>query len=82
MTTDQEAGKDYDVQGFPTLKWFGEDKANPIEYDGGRTSVGIINYAMKKLKEVANTRIGNTRKNATKAPKKEKKEEEPKKEEE
>lgn len=75
MTTDGDAAKDYKVEGYPTIKWFGEDKTEPVDFDGGRTSVGIINYAMKKLKEVANSRIGNK-----KRPKPEKKEE--KKEEE
>lgn len=71
MTTDAEAiaGLDYGVEGYPTLKWFGEDKTEPAEFDGGRTSTGIINFALKKLKEVANARLGN--KKRAKAPKKE-----------
>jgi protein disulfide isomerase len=32
-----------DVQGFPTLKFWGKDKtAEPIEYNGGRDADGII----------------------------------------
>ena len=52
MTTDAEAiaGLDYGVEGYPTLKWFGEDKTEPAEFDGGRTSTGIINFALKKIK--------------------------------
>jgi len=26
MTVDSDAGKDYNVQGYPTIKWFGLDK--------------------------------------------------------
>lgn len=34
-----------DVQGFPTLKFFGKDKsAEPIEYNGGRDADGIIQW--------------------------------------
>jgi len=76
MTTDGDAAKDYGIEGYPSLKWFGEDKTEPVEFEGGRTSTGIINFALKKLKEVANTRIGNK-----KRAKPEKKEEEKKKEE-
>ena len=34
-----------DVQGFPTLKFWGKDKsAEPIEYNGGRDADGIISW--------------------------------------
>ena len=34
-----------DIQGFPTLKWWGKDKsAEPIEYNGGRDAEGIISW--------------------------------------
>ncbi len=34
-----------DIQGFPTLKWWGKDKsAEPIEYNGGRDTEGIISW--------------------------------------
>lgn len=29
MTTDGDAGKDYNIEGYPTLKFFGEDKSAP-----------------------------------------------------
>lgn len=29
MTTDQEVGSPYGIQGFPTLKFFGESKSKP-----------------------------------------------------
>lgn len=69
MTTDGDAGKDYEVEGYPTLKWFGVNKEEPIDFEGGRTSVGIITYAVNKIKEIANERIGN--KKRAKAAKKE-----------
>ena len=34
-----------DIQGFPTLKFFGKDKSQaPIDYNGDRTADGIINW--------------------------------------
>ncbi len=34
-----------EIQGFPTLKWWGKDKsAEPIDYDGGRDTEGIISW--------------------------------------
>lgn len=35
MTTDQGAGRRYDVQGYPTIKLFGSDKSKPIDYNSG-----------------------------------------------
>lgn len=34
-----------DIQGFPTLKFWGKDKsAEPIEYNGGRDADGIVQW--------------------------------------
>lgn len=34
-----------DIQGFPTLKFWGKDKsAGPIEFDGERNAEGIISW--------------------------------------
>lgn len=34
-----------EIQGFPTLKFFGKDKSQaPVEYNGGRDAEGIINW--------------------------------------
>jgi protein disulfide isomerase len=34
-----------DIQGFPTLKWWGKDKSvEPVEYNGGRDAEGIISW--------------------------------------
>jgi protein disulfide-isomerase A1 len=33
-----------DIQGFPTLKFWGKDKSAPIEYNGGRDAEGIIQW--------------------------------------
>lgn len=36
---------DVDIQGFPTLKFWGKDKSQPpIDYNGARTADGIIEW--------------------------------------
>eukprot|EP00347_Sterkiella_histriomuscorum_P002789 403366793 len=49
MTTDQEAGAAYGIQGFPTIKFFGFNKQKPIDYNSGRDTDTIVNYAIDKL---------------------------------
>jgi protein disulfide-isomerase A6 len=58
MTTDQEAGAAYGIQGFPTIKFFGENKQSPQDYNEGRTASDIIAFALNQAKTVANARIG------------------------
>lgn len=36
MTTDERVGAPYKIEGFPTLKWFGDNKKSPVNYEGGR----------------------------------------------
>jgi protein disulfide-isomerase A1 len=34
-----------EIKGFPTLKFYpGNDKANPVDYEGERTAAGIISW--------------------------------------
>ncbi|XP_015591671.1 protein disulfide-isomerase A6 homolog isoform X2 [Cephus cinctus] len=44
----------YGIRGYPTIKYFAPGKKNSdsvLEYDGGRTSSDIVNWAMDKLSE-------------------------------
>ena len=54
MTTDQSVGAPYNVQGFPTIKWFGFDKKNPVDYNSGRDADSIRNFALDKVKSEIN----------------------------
>jgi protein disulfide-isomerase A6 len=58
MTTDQQAGSAYSIKGYPTIKFFGANKNSPLDYTGGRTASGIIQYALDQAKQVALGRIG------------------------
>jgi len=39
----------YGIQGYPTIKYFpAGPKSDPEEYDGGRTSGDIVNWALER----------------------------------
>jgi protein disulfide-isomerase A6 len=44
----KELGKKYEVQGFPTLKWFDGKSKKPEEYDGGRDLESLASWITKK----------------------------------
>jgi protein disulfide-isomerase A6 len=46
MTTDEAVGRPYDIKGFPTLKFFGDDKNAPITYESGRDADSIRKWAL------------------------------------
>ena len=49
MTTDQDVGAPYNVQGFPTIKFFGFNKDKPQDYQSGRDAETLVNYAIDKV---------------------------------
>jgi len=51
-------GGQYQVQGFPTIKIFGANKAKPEDYQGERTAKGLVAGAMAAATKVVNARIG------------------------
>jgi len=50
------AGK-YGVQGFPTIKLFGETKSSPIAYEGAREAPAIVNWALGQATSVVKARL-------------------------
>lgn len=56
MTTDQAAGAPYGIQGFPTIKFFGNNKQKPADYNGGRDYNSMLNYAFERARKIANAR--------------------------
>jgi len=55
---DQAIMGEYGVKGFPSLKWFGENKKAPEEFEAGRTAKAITEFSMKKVNELVSKRIG------------------------
>ena len=47
MTVDGGAGRPYEVQGYPTIKLFGNNKNKPIDYSSGqRTFDKFVDFSM------------------------------------
>jgi len=57
MTTDQDAGAAYGIRGFPTLKFFGENKNSPAEYQGARSANEMMSFAFDNAKKAAESRL-------------------------
>ncbi len=48
MTVEPGAGRGYDIQGYPTIKFFGGDKKNPSDYNSGtRTFDKFVEFLME-----------------------------------
>uniref|UniRef100_A0A1I8B216 protein disulfide-isomerase n=1 Tax=Meloidogyne hapla TaxID=6305 RepID=A0A1I8B216_MELHA len=57
MTQHQSLGAPYNVQGFPTIKIFGENKQRPTDYNGQRTAQAITDSAVAEIKRVLSVRL-------------------------
>ncbi|CAG9316576.1 unnamed protein product [Blepharisma stoltei] len=58
MTTDQQVGAPYRVEGFPTIKFFGENKRSPLDYNSGRSAKEITSYALSQAEQIVQKRLG------------------------
>jgi protein disulfide-isomerase A6 len=47
----------YGVQGFPTIKIFGEDKKSPKDYQGERSAKGIVDAGIREASKIAKNRV-------------------------
>lgn len=57
MDADSTVGAPYNIQGFPTIKFFGSNKSSPQSYDGARDEKSIVDYVMKEVKKIVSGRI-------------------------
>lgn len=57
-TQAQSLASKYGVQGFPTLKFFGEDKSKPVDYNGGRDAASMVQFAMAEANKAVQRRLG------------------------
>lgn len=60
--TDKELIKKYNIINYPTLKFFGLDKKNPIIYNGEKKINSIIEFMFNNAKEIVNKRINEKKK--------------------
>uniref|UniRef100_S4RCV0 Protein disulfide-isomerase A6 n=1 Tax=Petromyzon marinus TaxID=7757 RepID=S4RCV0_PETMA len=51
-------GSTYNVRGFPTIKIFGINKNKPEDFNGGRTTQGIVDGALGALRSLVKDRLG------------------------
>lgn len=56
----ESLGRKYEIKGFPTLKIFGNDKKNPIDYQGERSATSMATEAMKVVSKVVRDRTKGT----------------------
>ena len=50
-------GSQYDIKGFPTIKFFGVDKKSPIEYGSGRDAQSIVDFVLAEVKKITKQRL-------------------------
>mmetsp|Transcript_5793 Transcript_5793/g.18430 ORF Transcript_5793/g.18430 Transcript_5793/m.18430 type:complete len:429 (+) Transcript_5793:3-1289(+) len=56
-TVEQQLATQYGVQGYPTIKVFGADKAHPSDYQGAREASAIVQEAFKAARRLAKDRL-------------------------
>lgn len=56
MTEHQSVGAPYDIKGFPTIKFFGNDKQKPVDYQSGRDADSIRKYCLDQTISEVNKR--------------------------
>ena len=56
MTVHESVGRPYDVKGFPTIKFFGNDKDKPTDYQSGRDADSIRKWCLDQTVSQVNSR--------------------------
>ena len=56
--TYKDLGGQYGVNGFPTLKFFGDNKNSPVDYQGERKSQAIIDFMLDYTIKTVSSRTG------------------------
>ena len=52
MDEERPAGEPYQIQGYPTIKFFGRDKKNPEAFESGtRTYEKFVEYSVEQVKK-------------------------------
>ena len=67
MTQHQELGGPYNVQGFPTIKVFGQNKQSPGDYNGARTADALVDAALREVRSAVKARLGGKKSGGSKS---------------
>lgn len=60
MDQHRKVGEPYNVQGYPTIKFFGVDKTKPIDFNSNeRTFDKFVEYCLKQMKDEIKNRQKN-----------------------
>jgi protein disulfide-isomerase A6 len=62
------------IQGYPTIKFFGDAKNSSIEYIGERNAEAIVKFALDKLRDITNKRLSGKSQSSSKSSSESKKE--------
>lgn len=58
MESDREAGASYGVNSYPTVKFFGVNKSDPVAYEGERKKNAIVDWLLDRAREISLNRLG------------------------
>lgn len=53
----KELAAQYEIKGFPTIKFFGTNKSKPVDYQGGRTADAVVAFMIDKASSIAKSRL-------------------------
>ena len=68
MTKEESVGSPYGIKGFPTLKFFGDDKKKPKDYNSARKADAMANYCVDQAQKVVRSRLSGKTKPTKKKP--------------
>lgn len=63
---EKELSKKYNIKGFPTVLFFGQNKNQPEEYNKGRTAKDVVSYMFDKARDIVDKNLGEPTKKTTK----------------
>ena len=66
-TAAESLAQKYQIQGFPTIKVFGNNKKSPTDFQGQRTSDAIVSEAMKSVNSLVKERKGGKQSGSSKS---------------
>lgn len=58
MDEERKAGEPYNIQGYPTIKFFGKNKNSPLSFESNeRTFDKFVEYSIQQMKTEIKNRL-------------------------